>query len=146
MSPSRVQIARKIDFEDPQVLLYVRILYVGAQLLSLGIYYFATLKVNPFSCSLSRLREKIANIHFRFSQPQKIKQKNDLKVLKYTEPAKPMVSFPHVSSTKKHEFSLIKNLFPSLAMVPQLLLPLSVITIYLKLRKLSVPFSLVALS
>jgi hypothetical protein len=57
-----------------------------------------------------------------------------------------MVSFPHVSSTKKHEFSLIKNLFPSLAMVPQLLLPLSVITIYLKLRKLSVPFSLVALS
>jgi hypothetical protein len=71
MSPSRVQIARKIDFEDPQVLLYVRILYVGAQLLSLGIYYFATLKVNPFSCSLSRLREKIANIYFRFSQPQR---------------------------------------------------------------------------
>lgn len=47
------------------MLLYVRCLYVGAQLLSLGVYYYATLK---------------------------IKQKNDLKVLKYTEPAKPMVT------------------------------------------------------
>ncbi|GAA5912921.1 Snd3p [Sporobolomyces salmoneus] len=63
VSLGAMQIARKIDFEDPQVLLYVRCLYVGAQLLSLGVYYYATLK---------------------------IKQKNDLKVLKYTEPAKPM--------------------------------------------------------
>ncbi|GAA5827182.1 hypothetical protein JCM5353_001019 [Sporobolomyces roseus] len=63
VSLGAMQIARKIDFEDPSVLLYVRCLYVGAQLLSLGIYYYTTLK---------------------------IKQKNDLKVLKYTEPAKPM--------------------------------------------------------
>ncbi|GAA5937876.1 Snd3p [Sporobolomyces koalae] len=63
VSLGAMQIARKIDFEDPQVLIYVRCLYVGAQLLSLGVYYYATLK---------------------------IKQKNDLKVLKYTEPAKPM--------------------------------------------------------
>ncbi|GAA5894969.1 hypothetical protein JCM5296_000928 [Sporobolomyces johnsonii] len=63
VSLGAMQVARKIDFEDPQVLLAVRCLYVFTQLLSLGIYYWATLK---------------------------IKQKNDLKVLKYTEPAKPM--------------------------------------------------------
>lgn len=55
--------ARKIDFEDEQVLLYTRIFYASIVLLQLGVYYFTTLK---------------------------IKQKNDLKVLKYTEPAKPM--------------------------------------------------------
>ena len=58
-----VQVARKIDFEDPTVLLYTRIFYASVVLLQLGIYYWVTLK---------------------------IKQKNDLKVLKYTEPAKPM--------------------------------------------------------
>ncbi|GAA5859235.1 hypothetical protein JCM8547_008929 [Rhodosporidiobolus lusitaniae] len=63
VSLGAMQVARKIDFNDPDVLLYVRCLYVGTQLLSLGVYYYVTLK---------------------------IKQKNDLKVLKYTEPAKPM--------------------------------------------------------
>ncbi|GAA5820472.1 hypothetical protein JCM10212_000719 [Sporobolomyces blumeae] len=63
VSLGAMQVARKIDFEDPQVLLYVRCFYVGVQLTTLAIYYYVTLK---------------------------IKQKNDLKVLKYTEPAKPM--------------------------------------------------------
>ncbi|GAA5895530.1 hypothetical protein JCM8208_005257 [Rhodotorula glutinis] len=63
LSLGAMQVARKIDFNDPDVLLYVRIFYVGVQALTLGIYYYVTLK---------------------------IKQKNDLKVLKYTEPAKPM--------------------------------------------------------
>lgn len=45
------------------MLLYTRIFYASVVLLQLGIYYWVTLK---------------------------IKQKNDLKVLKYTEPAKPM--------------------------------------------------------
>ncbi|GAA6017852.1 hypothetical protein JCM10207_003475 [Rhodosporidiobolus poonsookiae] len=63
LSLGLMQVARKIDFNDPDVLLYVRCLYVGTALLSLGVYYYVTLK---------------------------IKQKNDLKVLKYTEPAKPM--------------------------------------------------------
>ncbi|GAA5884175.1 hypothetical protein JCM3774_005406 [Rhodotorula dairenensis] len=58
-----MQVARKIDFEDPNVLLYTRIFYASVVLLQLAVYYFVTLK---------------------------IKQKNDLKVLKYTEPAKPM--------------------------------------------------------
>lgn len=37
--------ARKIPFEDPQVLTYVRIAYVVVQALVLGVYYFITLKV-----------------------------------------------------------------------------------------------------
>ncbi|GAA5960975.1 hypothetical protein JCM8115_002642 [Rhodotorula mucilaginosa] len=63
LSLGAMQVARKIDFEDPTVLLYTRIFYASVVLLQLGIYYWVTLK---------------------------IKQKNDLKVLKYTEPAKPM--------------------------------------------------------
>ncbi|GAA6052807.1 hypothetical protein JCM3770_006262 [Rhodotorula araucariae] len=63
LSLGAMQVARKIDFEDESVLLYVRCFYVGVQVVTLAIYYFTTLK---------------------------IKQKNDLKVLKYTEPAKPM--------------------------------------------------------
>ncbi|BGP58381.1 hypothetical protein JCM8202_001883 [Rhodotorula sphaerocarpa] len=63
VSLGAMQVARKIDFEDEQVLLYTRIFYASIVLLQLGVYYFTTLK---------------------------IKQKNDLKVLKYTEPAKPM--------------------------------------------------------
>ncbi|GAA5991989.1 hypothetical protein JCM11641_005336 [Rhodosporidiobolus odoratus] len=58
-----MQVARKIDFTDPDVLFYVRCLYVGTQVLSLAVYYFVSMKV---------------------------KQKDDLKVLKYSEPAKPM--------------------------------------------------------
>ncbi|GJN94037.1 hypothetical protein Rhopal_007100-T1 [Rhodotorula paludigena] len=63
VSLGAMQVARKIDFADPDILFYVRCFYVFSQTLVLGIYYFVTLK---------------------------IKQKNDLKVLKYTEPAKPM--------------------------------------------------------
>lgn len=33
--------------EDPQVVNYLRIGYVSAQLISLAIYYFITLKVSP---------------------------------------------------------------------------------------------------
>lgn len=37
--------ARKIPFDDPQVLTYVRIAYVVVQAIVLGVYYFITLKV-----------------------------------------------------------------------------------------------------
>ncbi|POY74896.1 hypothetical protein BMF94_1872 [Rhodotorula taiwanensis] len=63
LSLGAMQVARKIDFEDPQVLVYTRIFYASVVLVQLAVYYFTTLK---------------------------IKQKNDLKVLTYTEPAKPM--------------------------------------------------------
>lgn len=39
-------VARKIPMEDPQVVNYLRIGYVSAQLISLAIYYFITLKVS----------------------------------------------------------------------------------------------------
>ncbi|THH31197.1 hypothetical protein EUX98_g2967 [Antrodiella citrinella] len=60
-----MQVAKKIPFEDPQVLLYVRIAYVVVQALVLGVYFLVT---------------------------QKIKSKNDQTVLKYVEPASPMSS------------------------------------------------------
>lgn len=37
--------ARKIPFDDPEVLNYVRVAYVAAQLLVLGMYYYTSLKV-----------------------------------------------------------------------------------------------------
>lgn len=58
-----MQVARKIDFNDPQVLTWVRIAYVTVQVVILGAYYFVSMK---------------------------IKQKNDQTVLKYVEPASPM--------------------------------------------------------
>ncbi|GAA5960829.1 hypothetical protein JCM21900_002297 [Sporobolomyces salmonicolor] len=82
VSLGAMQVARKIDFEDPQVLLAVRCLYVFTQLLSLGIYYWATLKASIF---ISYAKQMTLTRCTR-----QIKQKNDLKVLKYTEPAKPM--------------------------------------------------------
>ncbi|KAF9650231.1 inorganic phosphate transporter [Thelephora ganbajun] len=63
-----MQIARKIPFDDPEVLLYARIGYVSAQLIVLAAY---------FVCS------------------SKIKQKNDLTVLKY---GKCPTVFPNLTS------------------------------------------------
>lgn len=39
-------VARKIPFDDPVVLNYVRIAYVGSQLLALAIYYYVSLTVS----------------------------------------------------------------------------------------------------
>lgn len=54
-----MQLARKIPFDDPEVLNYVRIAYVTAQVTVLGIYYYISYT---------------------------IKRKNDQTVLKYVEP------------------------------------------------------------
>ncbi|KAM0787299.1 hypothetical protein ACM66B_007075 [Microbotryomycetes sp. NB124-2] len=62
-----MQLARKIDFNDQQVLLYVRCAYAGAQLLVLAVYYIVSIQV---------------------------KRKNDVKVLKYVEPKSPMQQDP----------------------------------------------------
>ncbi|ETW82529.1 inorganic phosphate transporter [Heterobasidion irregulare TC 32-1] len=40
-----MQIARKIPFDDPQVLQYVRIGYVASQVILLAVYYFTSLKI-----------------------------------------------------------------------------------------------------
>jgi hypothetical protein len=41
-------VARKIPFDDPQVLNCVRIAYVSAQVIILGIYYTVSMKVSIF--------------------------------------------------------------------------------------------------
>jgi len=55
-----MQVSKKIPFDDPQVLMGVRILYVVSNLVIFGIYYYCGLK---------------------------IAKKNDLTTLKYVEPA-----------------------------------------------------------
>jgi len=59
ISLGAMQLARKIPFDDPEVLNYVRIAYVTAQVTVLGIYYYISYT---------------------------IKRKNDQTVLKYVEP------------------------------------------------------------
>ncbi|TDL25560.1 inorganic phosphate transporter [Rickenella mellea] len=63
LSLGAMQLARKIPFDDPEVLLYARIGYAASQLLILGVYYY------------------ISSV---------IKKKNDTTVLKYVEPSNPM--------------------------------------------------------
>ncbi|KIY45536.1 inorganic phosphate transport PHO88 [Fistulina hepatica ATCC 64428] len=58
-----MQVSRKIPFEDPEILRYVRIAYVVVQTLILSAYFYTSMT---------------------------IKQKNDQTVLKYVEPATPM--------------------------------------------------------
>ncbi|KAF4609787.1 hypothetical protein D9613_012072 [Agrocybe pediades] len=63
ISLGAMQLARKIPFDDPEVLNYVRIAYVVAQVIVLATYYYVSMT---------------------------IKRKNDQTVLKYVEPASPM--------------------------------------------------------
>ncbi|KAG7090732.1 hypothetical protein E1B28_009822 [Marasmius oreades] len=63
ISLGAMQLARRINFEDPTNLNYVRIAYVATQLVILGIYYYVSLAV---------------------------KRKNDQTVLKYVEPPSAM--------------------------------------------------------
>jgi len=62
-----MQLARKIPFDNPQVLDYVRIAYVASQAFALLVYYYAS---------------------------SKIKAKNDQTMLKYVEPAGPLAQEP----------------------------------------------------
>ncbi|KIM74909.1 hypothetical protein PILCRDRAFT_827832 [Piloderma croceum F 1598] len=62
-----MQVARKIPFDEPDVLLYVRIGYVVSQIAILSVYYYISYK---------------------------IKQKNDQTVLKYVEAPNPMSQEP----------------------------------------------------
>ncbi|KIP11048.1 hypothetical protein PHLGIDRAFT_64642 [Phlebiopsis gigantea 11061_1 CR5-6] len=97
ISIGAMQVARKIPFEDPQVLTYVRIAYVVVQALVLGVYYFITLK---------------------------IKQKNDQTVLKYVEAANPMTKEPGklvVTTNKDYDLGemskLMRGVYMGVAMM-----------------------------
>ncbi|PPQ91296.1 hypothetical protein CVT25_006241 [Psilocybe cyanescens] len=67
ISLGAMQLARKISFDDPEVLNYVRIGYVASQLIVLAVYYYVSMA---------------------------IKRKNDQTVLKYVEPSGAMSQEP----------------------------------------------------
>jgi hypothetical protein len=67
-------VARKIPFDNPQVLDYVRIAYVASQAFALIVYYYTSSKV----CPKVLQRITVTTPHL----PQ-IKAKNDQTMLKY---------------------------------------------------------------
>ncbi|KAL9064755.1 MAG: hypothetical protein Q9161_008684 [Pseudevernia consocians] len=84
-----MQVSKKIPFEDPQVLLGVRVLYVVSNLIILGIYFYMQMKINA---------------------------KKDLTTLKYVEPP-PMGSAeePKLITTTVHSYDLqqLKGMYKS---------------------------------
>ncbi|KAM0797561.1 inorganic phosphate transport protein PHO88 [Usnea florida] len=84
-----MQVSKKIPFEDPQVLLGVRILYVVSNVLIAGIYFYMQMKINA---------------------------KKDLTTLKYVEPP-PMGSAeePKLITTTVHSYDLqqLKGMYKS---------------------------------
>ncbi|KJA16395.1 hypothetical protein HYPSUDRAFT_147815 [Hypholoma sublateritium FD-334 SS-4] len=90
ISLGAMQVARKIPFDDPIVLNYVRIGYVFSQLLALGTYFY-----------LSRV----------------IKQKNDKTVLRYAEPPSPLDGEKVVVTTiRDYDLAETKKLLRSVYM------------------------------
>jgi len=67
VSIGAMQVARRIPFDDPQVLNYVRAAYVTVQIIIFATYYYVSAK---------------------------IKKKNDMTTLKYVEPKSPMAQEP----------------------------------------------------
>jgi hypothetical protein len=66
-------VARKVPFDNPQVLDYVRIAYVASQAIALLVYYYASSKVCPYFLFLPYLSPHVSQI----------KAKNDQTILKY---------------------------------------------------------------
>ncbi|KAH9168681.1 inorganic phosphate transporter [Lactarius sanguifluus] len=92
-----MQLARKVPFEDPKVLDYVRIAYVASQAISLVVYYYTS---------------------------SKIKAKNDQTMLKYVEAGSPMSQEPGklvTTTVRDYDLSetskLIKGVYTSVAMM-----------------------------
>lgn len=93
-----MQVSRRIDLENPDILFYVRVGYVACQLAVFAICMFVKFQIN---------------------------KKNDLTTLKYVEPSNPMggASEPKAVVTTVKEYDLkqidsqIKSIFTSLAMM-----------------------------
>ncbi|EMG49291.1 PHO88 SRP-independent targeting protein 3 [Candida maltosa Xu316] len=93
-----MQVAKKLDFEDPDVLFYTRVGYISCQVLAFLVYFIVRAKINA---------------------------KNDLTTLKYVEPANPLSgqSEPKAVVTTVKEYDLnqvnqqIKGVFTGLAMM-----------------------------
>lgn len=93
-----MQVSRKLDLEDPTILLYVRIFYGSCQAIALLVYAYARFKIGS---------------------------KNDLTTIKYVEPANPMSGSSEpkavVTTVKEYDLgqvdALVKSVFTSLAMM-----------------------------
>ena len=103
-----MQISKKIPFEDPQVLMGVRALYIISNLIIAGIYLYMQQKINAKkgSSALSLAHDYIALTTFF----------KDLTTLKYVEPP-PMGSSeePKLITTTVHSYDLqqLRGLFKS---------------------------------
>ncbi|OBA23000.1 inorganic phosphate transport PHO88 [Metschnikowia bicuspidata var. bicuspidata NRRL YB-4993] len=92
-----MQVSRRLDLEDPQILMYVRIAYVACQLVVFGVCMYVKFQIN---------------------------RKNDLTTMKYVEPGNPMAGQEEkavVTTVKEYDLkqidSQIKSIFTSLAMM-----------------------------
>ncbi|KAJ7777439.1 inorganic phosphate transporter [Mycena metata] len=92
-----MQIARKISFEDPDILLYTRIGYVTVQVIVLGLYYFVSMA---------------------------IKSKNDQTVLKYVDAPNAMTQEPGqlvTTTVRDYDLSetskLLRSVYMGIAMM-----------------------------
>lgn len=93
-----MQVLRRLDLENPEIILYVRVAYVACQVIALGVALFVKYQIN---------------------------KKNDLTTIKYVEPANPMggQAEPKAVVTTVKEYDLkqidsqIKGVFTSLAMM-----------------------------
>ncbi|KIM33260.1 hypothetical protein M408DRAFT_326041 [Serendipita vermifera MAFF 305830] len=80
ISLGAMQLAKKVPFDDPNVLTVVRIGYLASQALCVGVYLYISYK---------------------------IKQKNDMTVLKYVEPKNPLSSDqPNLVVTTNRDYDL----------------------------------------
>ncbi|KAK7031442.1 Pho88 superfamily [Favolaschia claudopus] len=87
-----MQVARKIPFDDPDVLLYTRIGYVGVQAVVLAIYYYISMS---------------------------IKKKNDQTVLKYVDSPNAMTQEPGqlvTTTVRDYDLSEVSKLLRSVYM------------------------------
>lgn len=65
-----MQVSKKIPFEDPQVLMAVRVLYVVSNVLIIGMYLYAQQKINKkkgmrFAIRETSFQKSILTVNFR---------------------------------------------------------------------------------
>ena len=95
-------VARKIPFDNPQVLDYVRIAYVASQAFALLVYYYTSSKVSPKFVDLPA------------SHVLQIKAKNDQTMLKYgvyvffATSALSLIHFPYLVQSSQRILSYVK--------------------------------------
>ena len=104
-----MQVSKKIPFEDPQVLMGVRVLYVVSNLIIAGIYLYMQMKINAKKGEYP----SIYTLHVKRKLTPGLQ---DLTTLKYVEPP-PMGSAeePKLITTTVHSYDLqqLKGMYKS---------------------------------